>query len=395
MSNEIVRHSAFGDLERQAQSETAMATVVAREQAMVQARFIMALKQPRNWDDIRVRLLSHCDRPGFAEVARYKKPAGRAQVNGEWVDTFAEGFSARFAEVARQELGNLDVATQVTFDNAEIRMVRAVVLDLQRNNSDGRDITVTKVVEKKGKFNKQTKQWEPPAGREILSERVNTAGDPVWLCRATEDEIRMRQNSEISKAHRDETLRLIPRDILDECEAKVFATKNDPKKVDPTAARKKVIDAFATLNLLPSDLVNYLGITLDKASPKQIEELRGLYTAIKDGEITFEEAMRLKYEPEGGDAPRTGEPQKTTEQVATDKIAGLKGEQQPTTTAPKQEQPQPTTTQQQPTTTQQPAGEQQGLLTPDQQTTTTRGNAATSDPGPKRGFQTFGGGKKP
>jgi hypothetical protein len=316
----------------------------------------------------------------------------------------------RIAEVARQELGNLDVATQVTFDNAEIRMVRAVVLDLQRNNSDGRDITVTKVVEKKGKFNKQTKTWEPPAGREILSERVNTAGDPVWLCRATEDEIRMRQNSEISKAHRDETLRLIPRDILDECEAKVFATKNDPKKVDPTAARKKVIDAFATLNLLPSDLVNYLGITIDKASPKQIEELRGLYTAIKDGEITFEEAMRLKYEPEGGDAPRTGEPQKTTEQVKDEKIAALKqqgqAEQAGSTPAAastvagesktgngREGSGEQANSQEQPEESPKSSPPAPGLFG-NQQTTTTRGNAATSDPGPKRGFQTFGGGKK-
>ena len=286
----------FGAVQQQQQGDTAMAAVAAREQAMVQARFIMAERHRRNWSDVRVRLLQHCDRPGFAEVAKYSKPTGNQFTNGEWVKTSAEGFSARFAEVARQEIGNLSSETTVTYEDENCRIVRATVLDLERNVSDSRDIIIQKRVEKRGKQDKKTKEWSPPEGREVLSSRLNSYNEPTYLVRATDDEVRMRQNSEISKAQRDETTRMIPRDILDDCWEKIETTLKDPKKIDPLAARKKLIDSFATLQILPSDLVTYCGCALEKISPAQLNALRSLYTAIKDGEITFQEALRLEYD---------------------------------------------------------------------------------------------------
>lgn len=294
----LVRRDEFGVQQAQTQAETSMAAVTAREQAMVQARFIMAERHQRNWDLVRVRLLSHCDRPGFAEKAWYKKPTGKAKINGVFVDTFAEDLSARFMEVARQEIGNLDTDTSVTYEDENIRIVKAFVLDLERNNRDSRDIIVPKVTEKRGKKNKQG-EWEAPEGRDVLSQRLNTYGEPVYLCRATEDEIKLRVNAEISKAQRDETKRLIPADILQDCRDRIAQTKQKEDKRDPLAARKKVIDAFASINVMPDELVTYLGCSLDKASPAQMDELRGLFSAIKDGEISMADAMRNKNEYEG------------------------------------------------------------------------------------------------
>lgn len=366
MGTEIVRHG-FGELERQQQSETSLAAVVAREQAMVQARFIMAERNPRRWDDIRVRLLQHCDRPGFALIARYKKPAGKKQVNGQWVDSFAEGFSARFAEVARQEVGNLETFARVTYETEEVRVLSAGVLDYQRNNSDVRDITISKRVEKRGSQDRKTKEWGPPEGREVVGQRTNSRGEVTYLVKATDDEVKQRQNSEISKATRDETMRLIPRDILDDCLERVMATLNDPKKIDPGTMRKRVIDAFAGLSIMPSDLITYLGCELEKASPAQVAELRGLFTAINDGDITFGEALEQKYGEQPKDNPRT------PEQVAEEKLAAMKARQAteatkpadpPADDAPKDETPADT-------------------------------NAATTDPAPKRSQSGFGfGGKK-
>lgn len=303
MANELVRGSVqreeFAGQEIQTQAETSMAAVAAREQAMVQARFIMAERHARHWDSVRVRLLAHCDRPGFAEAAWYKKPTGKAKINGEWVDTFAEDLSVRFMEVARQELSNLDTATAVTYEDANVRIVTAFVLDLERNNRDARDIVINKVTEKRGKQNKKTGEWEPPEGREVLSQRLNSYGEPVYLCRATEDEVRQRQNAEISKVQRDETKRLIPADILQDCRDRVRLTRAKEDKRDPLAAKKKVIDAFASIHVMPDDLVTYLGCSLEKASPAQMDELRGLFTAVREGEITMTEAIRKKYEGEG------------------------------------------------------------------------------------------------
>jgi hypothetical protein len=292
----------FGGRQVQTSAETAIAAVAARERAKIEAMYLMAERHPRNWDTVRVRLMSHCERPGFAEIARYKKPAGKKQINGQWVDSFAEGLSARFAEIARQEMGNTSVESNVVYEDDLIRIIRAAVIDLERNNNDAREVTIAKAVEKRGKKNQKTGEWAPPEGREVLSQRINSYGEPVFLVKATDDEIRNKQNSEISKAQRDESLRLVPKDIRDDCEAQILATLHDPKKVDPTAARKKVIDGFAKISVFPEDLVNYVGCSLDRISPSQLDELRGLWTAINDGDTTFQEALKARYaEPESGD----------------------------------------------------------------------------------------------
>lgn len=305
----------FGVTQTQSAAETAIAAVSAREQAKIQAMFIMAERHPRNWDTVRVRLLQHCERFGFAEVARYQKPAGRKKVNGEWKETFAEGLSARFAEIARQEMCNTSTETSVIYEDDLIRIVRASVMDLERNSLDAREITIAKVVEKRGKQDRATGEWTPPEGREVISQRINSYGEPSYLVRATDDEVRAKQNSEISKAQRDESLRLIPKDIRDDCEARILATISDPKKIDPAAARKKLVDSFAALGVMPDDLVTYIGCALDRCSPPQITELRGLWTAIKDGEIDFTTALKAKYDQPGS--------RKEAEEVADQKIADM------------------------------------------------------------------------
>lgn len=299
----VTARDEFGASEIQGRAETATAAVAARERARIEAMFIMAERHPRDWDDVRVRLLKHCDRSGFAEVARYKKPVGKKFINGEWKDTYAEGLSVRFAEIARTEMGNTATESSVAYEDDLMRVIRAAVVDLERNNHGAREIAIAKVTEKKGKKNTKTQEWMPPNGREVISSRINTSDEVNFLVRATDDETRNRQNSEISKVHRDETLRMIPRDIRDDCEGRILATLKDPKKTDPTAARKKVIDSFETLNVLPSDLVSYIGVPLDRASPMQLDELRGLYAAIRDGETTFDAALKAKYDvPEGEDS---------------------------------------------------------------------------------------------
>lgn len=309
-----------------------MAAVTAREQAKIQAAYIMAERNPRNWMKTRTRLLEHCSRFGFAEVARYCKPTGRQQnrKTGQWEDTFAEGLSARFAEVARQEMGNLASSTSVVYDDDKLRIVRAEVMDLEHNIIDSREIAITKVTEKRGKKNKQD-EWEPPEGREILGQRINTKGEPVYIVRATEDEVRLRQNSEISKSQRDETLRMIPKDIRDECEARIVATVNDPTKVDIITIRKRTVDAFRQIGVSVEELNTYIGKPIDDLTLKQITELTGLHAAIKDNETTMTEALRAKYDQPGSAALAEAEAEK--------KLAAMKpaAEQQSPKETPEEE----------------------------------------------------------
>jgi len=334
MANEVMTQRGmmvrddYTGMEQSQHGDTAMAAVAAREKALVEARFVVAFRNPRNWDNVRVRMMNHCARSGFAEACWYKKPTGRKKINGQWVDTFAEDLSVRFMEMARQEIGNLDVATKVTYEDDRTRIVTASVFDLERNNCDSRDIVLVKVTEKSPVQDRDTKKWGPPPGREVISERLNTSGETVYLCRATEDEIRQKMNSEISKAQRDETKRLIPVDILQDCRDKVTTTRAARLKDDPTAARKKIIDAFAAqpLNVMPDELVDYIGCSLEKCTGAQMDELRGLYTAIKDGEITMAEALKAKYDQPGSAAEAAAEAEK--------KLAALKQQQPPPTTVP-------------------------------------------------------------
>ncbi len=317
----VVRRDEFGAQQLQTQAETAMAAVAAREQAKIQAAYVMAERHPRMWDVVRRRMLDHCQRYGFAVIARYRKPVGSEYVNGQWVEKFAEGLSTQFAQVARQEMGNLSAETSVVYEDTRLRIVRAGVVDYERNTHEWREIAVAKVTEKKGK--RKGTGWEPPDGREIISERQNTKGEPVYLCVATEDEITKRQNAEISKAHRDCTLRMIPKDIRDEAEALIETIKREQIDRDPAAFRKKIIDSFAPEGIGPEDLMTYLGCPLDKASKAQIAELRDLYAAIKENETTFQEALKLKYT-----TPEDGQHQEgQQERVAEKKIASMKKEE--------------------------------------------------------------------
>src|SRR5581483_11459353 len=53
----------FGVIEKQAQLETAAQVLAEQAKAAVQARYIMAMKNPRDWDVVRQRLLKECERP--------------------------------------------------------------------------------------------------------------------------------------------------------------------------------------------------------------------------------------------------------------------------------------------------------------------------------------------
>lgn len=296
-----VMRQEFGASQAQSQHETAIAAVTARERARVEALYVMAERHPRSWDSVRVRLLSHCERPRFAEIAKYRKPVGNKEINGQWVQQYVEGPSARLAETAAQEMTNLAIEAPVTYEDDKIRVIRPSVIDLERNIPHSCEVAIAKAVERRGKKKRNTdgknpEDWDPPAGREVISKRLNSYGEPVFLVVATEDEIRMRQNSEISKAQRNFIMKLLPRDILDEAMDRIEKTLNDPNKIDPTEAKKRLIDSFAAIGVMPDDLVNYIGHKIDSVDAAELKDLRGLYVAIHSGETTFKEAMKAKYD---------------------------------------------------------------------------------------------------
>jgi hypothetical protein len=262
-------------------TNAATEALIAKERASIEARWIMAMRRPRNLDDVRQRVLAECRRPGFAESAIYHRPAGNKQdANGKWVPNIIEGLSIRFAEVAVRCMTNIPVETQTIFDGDRDRVVRVTVTDLESNVTWSRDITIKKTVERK-----QLKKGQRPLG-----ERVNSYGDRVFIVEATDDEVSVKEAAMISKMSRTLILRCVPGNIQDEAKMLCRKISADKTAQDPAAAKTKVLDAFSTLGVLPSQLADYLGKPLEQARPPEIDSLRNLYTAIRDGELTWIEA---------------------------------------------------------------------------------------------------------
>ncbi|TAL46312.1 MAG: hypothetical protein EPN91_00505 [Salinibacterium sp.] len=272
---------SFGTVERRQVVETASAAAAAQAQAAVQARYVMAMQRTRDFERVRVGLMKDCRRPSFAAVARFQKPVGRQKNDkGQWEDKHVEGWSIRFAEAALRHWGNTLIDTSVMYDDATKRIVRATATDLETNTTYLKDVTILKQVERSNsKY------------RTVLSERVNTRGDKVYVVEATEDEMFNKESALISKSIRQNGLRLIPGDLLDECLDVVLKTLADADAADPDAAKRKIIDGFAALGVGPEQLEAYLGHKLDLIVPAELSNLRGIYTAIRDNEATWLEIM--------------------------------------------------------------------------------------------------------
>ncbi len=242
--------------------------VVAAEMARLRAGYMMAASYPRNEEQARRKLLSACQRPKFAEKALYKKPVKKKE--------FITGLSVRFMEEALRLWGNINTETSVVFEDEMTRKTKVLMTDIETRASYSRIISVVKTVERKSS-----------EGRTVLSARKNSWGDTVYTVVATDDELQNKENALISKVIRNEGGRLLPADLKEECEEQIRATLEGKAAENPADAMRKVIDAFATLNIMPADLEQYLNHPVSIVSPKEIADLRSIYQGIKDKETTW------------------------------------------------------------------------------------------------------------
>lgn len=301
--------AGFAQTEVQTQAEVASVAVAAQAKAAVEARYIMAMKRPRDLREVELRLLHECKRPGFAAVARYEKPIGKDK--SKW----PKGPSIRFAEAALRCLGNVMPETMVIFESEQQRILQVVCTDLESNLTYSAQIVVQKTVERK--FLKD--------GQVAISTRINSYGDPVHLVEATEDDLLNKQNALVSKALRTLALRLLPGDILEACMAEVLKTLRSDIQKDPDAALKAMLAAFFDVNISPTDIAAFLGHSVERIQPAEIEELRAVYSAIKDGEATWDAVMEAREST--GSAELHQEVKETKAADAKAKLERMKAEE--------------------------------------------------------------------
>lgn len=279
-----------------AKGETSTGALAEQARAQVEARFIMAAHRPRDIDKVRVSLLKECSRSGFAETARYRRPAGRKknEQTGRWEDVYIEGPSIRFAEAALRHMGNVDIQSPTIYEDDEKLQARVLVTDLETNTTYSRDVVIRKTTEKKSLREKQ----------KPIDIRVNSHGDTVYIVPATDSEVEMKLGAAVSKSIRTLGLRIVPGDVIEECMETCVTVRDAKIKKDPDGERKRMIDGFAAIGVMPDALKAYVGQELPTLSPAQIGELRDLYLAIKDGITTWADVQRARNEDE---EPKAGE----------------------------------------------------------------------------------------
>lgn len=285
--------------------ELASSASAAQAKALVEAKFVMAMHRPRSLLQVRSAILDACKRPKFAERAWYAKPVGKK--NGQ--QQYVYGPSIRFAEEAIRAMTNVSVMPTILHEDDEKRILHIDVIDLETNTSYGDTVTITKTIERKDN-----------RGRDVVSERVNSYGDKVYIVVATEDEITVKMNAAKSKIIRNSGLRLVPQDLIEEADEQVQKTLNEGGE-DPKAAAKKIADSFAEIGVKPADLQGFLGHSLESCSPPELKTLRGMYSAIRDGEAKWADYLERDVTP-------TTERPKFTE--AHGKGKGKKPEPEPT-----------------------------------------------------------------
>lgn len=280
--------------------ELASDVLAAQARAQVQARYIVAATpgNQRDWDTVRQRILHDCERPTFAETAIYKKPVGNSTVTG---------LSIRFAESAKRAMGNLLTERTVIYDDPQKRIVRITVTDLESNATDQKEVTLEKTVERRS-----------PKGRNIVSQRINSYGDAVYIVEATEDELLTKESSLLSKIERQLTLKMLPGDIQDEALRAIRCTQEKADKTDPDAAKKRLMDAFDDIGIRVPDLKSFLGIdSLDSMQPSDLKQLREIFTAIREGETNWREVMEQREAARGkkSEGEASAKTQSLTEKV--------------------------------------------------------------------------------
>ncbi len=253
--------------------DPAIAAAQAQAVATIQARYAMARANPRSWDDVRQRVLKTCTRPAFAEKAIYVKPMGKSSVRGP---------SVRLAEELARTAGNLQVGSEVVYEDHHKRVIDVIVVDLETNLVTTGPVTVEKTVERAS-----------PKDRLIIAQRTNTAGEAVYIVAATDDELTIKTNAMVSKMRRNLVLAMMPADIVEEALDQCRATSRGEAK-DQGAARKKIADSFATVGVAVRDVEEYLGHGFDMMTPDEVQHLREVFATLRDGETRWVDVLSTR-----------------------------------------------------------------------------------------------------
>lgn len=226
--------------------------------AEVDTQITTARRYPRVVHQVKKDMLSFATLDEeTAAACFYSLPRGGKNIQGP---------SVRLAEIAVSCYGNLRVGSRIiqtvtNGDNPHV-VVQAIAHDLEKN------VAVT--IEKR---------------RRITKKRNKDSVD--------EDDINLASNAGAAIAFRDAVFKVVPQALIKPVlDAAKRVAVGDMKSL--VSRRNKMVDSFGKMGVTPDRILAVLEkATLDDVQLPEMEILVGLYTAIKDGQTSVEEAFPL------------------------------------------------------------------------------------------------------
>lgn len=252
-----------------ASAATAMSTT--REAQEVQAAVFMAKRFPRDENMALARISRTCQRRGLAEKAIYSYPKGGQNVTGP---------SIRLAEAISQAWGNIQSGVVELEQRPGESVCMSYCWDLETNTRDTKIFSVSHSIQTK----KGAKMLTDP--REIYEHVANQGARRKRAC----------------------ILAVIPKDVVDSAMEACQKTLASGQKEPLIDRLRKMVNVFQEELSVPLECIEkYMGYKLDSFTEMDMNTLRGVYTAIKDGASKREDYFDL---PKAQSAAALDDPEK-------------------------------------------------------------------------------------
>jgi hypothetical protein len=253
MTDQIIPIPTDNGWQPPAEQDAGALAIVQREKTEIESAIVVAKRFPRDEAGAYTRIMRSCDRPGFAEGARYAFPRGGASVTGP---------SVQLARELARCWGNVRYGLRIVDVTDDQVHIRGYALDLESNNYVEVEDRFARLVQRKQ--NGRT-AWVSPDERD-LRELVNRRGA---IC------------------VRNAILQLLPPDVIEDAvraaEGTLRKAASGELKQDRQAAIRRLALAFDGLGVTTEMLTDHLGHDLDLITEEELADLRGVYASIRDG----------------------------------------------------------------------------------------------------------------
>ncbi len=250
-------------------SDVGALAAVGREEAGIQAAFVVAKRFPRDEDRAYTRVMQSCKRPRFADGAEYSFPRGGASVSGP---------SVKLARELARLWGNLRYGIRLVAVDDDTVHGMGWALDCETNTQVESEFKIRKLVQRK-RFN----------GDSSPDELGETSGKNKWV-KPDERDLRELINKHGAIAVRNALLQLLPPDIVEDALSESRRTQRDDVHSQPMEdVVRKLLIAFEGKGVDKSMIEGLLRHKLSLVTEEELVELRRVFNSIKDGNSTRED----------------------------------------------------------------------------------------------------------